>query len=195
MFEAIYEVSQLRLNLLKYYESSRILTKHAAHYEAQKLIQMTTELDISLGDESSVLVKLAAALELQLTVLKDVMNFLGGVLNEPNDRLDEQFSDRHFIRYQHASMPKSVALLNYAIELLKKYQFKYYENDWKVPELEESITTLSNILKRGQDTGTFLEQDALKLMHVHNAVLKIAIWHVKYGVLIRCHKDDMTCQH
>lgn len=86
------------------------------------MIQMAAEFEIGLG---SVLVKLEPVLDRQLTVLRNVMNFSGGVLDEPKDRL-EDFSDRHFVKNLHSSIPKSVVMLNYAINFLNKNQFKHY---------------------------------------------------------------------
>lgn len=195
MFQVIYEISELRYTLHNFYEVSRILTKHCANYEAQKLMKLVADLEKDCLDESLSQCKLLNVLQVQTVVLKNVMNFLIGLMKEYKDILEEDsLEGKKQCQSMLSAIPKNVSVLGHVIYLLKKYQLKHYENTWKNEELEDGLAYLENFLRVGHLNTSQWVSDVVKLMHLHNTVLRVAVWHVKFGVKIRCHNDNIECQ-
>lgn len=169
------------------------MTKHGANYEAQKMMKIVTDLEKSFQEESLSPCKMVNVLQVQTLVLKNVMNFLIGLMKEYKDILEEEdfVPEKHSCQSLLHVIPKNVSVLGHVIFLLKRYQLKHYENSWKNEELEEGLAFLDSLLRTGPINTN---NDVLKMMHLHNVVLKVAVWHVKFGVKIRCHKESIECQ-
>ena len=183
MFESIYEVTQLRLNIRRFYEVSRILTKHCANYEAQKFAKMAADLESHLIEESDVMARYEAILNLQVAVMRNVMNFVSSALEKNKDTMEEEPLDEIRIKSKFkytVTIPKGMAILGYVIELLKQYQSNYFYRDVELEEVNERLQNLKH------DIVHFMEQDVAVLIQLFNIVMKKAIWYVDAAVMMQC---------
>lgn len=174
-FQVICALKELELNLRNFYEVSRILTKHCANYEAQELLKKV----VSLLDEMTHEENLAfeKVLSLQSSVVTTAANFLINTLEEYKDSLThEEIKSENFLN----TLAKSAVLVRRIVELLKKYQFKHFDNMFDVSELDKIGEVLDEVMKKESDDNPLDVVE--KMLDVQNNVLKITVKYLKFAV-------------
>jgi hypothetical protein len=176
-FKKIAALKQLQLNVYNFYEVSRILTKHAANYEAQHVIR-----DLKTLLDSKEIVSLPKVLAAHSTALVFVLNFLIDTLQEHRDSLNPEadvFEDCV------KGMAMSAAVVERAVELLKKYQFKHFDNLFDLAQLDCVNQTLREVAEAKDQPWIRFE----KMLTVHDVIIKLSIRYLKFAVAYHLKKD------
>lgn len=192
MFDAIYGVTQLRIQIRSFYEVSRILTKHCGNYEAQKLGEMAALLEKTIKKDMDKMERYERIIQFQVVALRHVMNFLIGTLEEEQDVMEEEEIEKRLEKNEYeCTIPKSMALLGHIIGLLQKYQMVHFENNVQNGELEKGVESLAILVRSGRERVLYLEGDVISLIHMQNGVLKKIVSFLKTAVKMECKKRDV----
>jgi hypothetical protein len=141
LFEATLALKKLETEFHFFYETSRIITKHAAHYEAEALEKNIQSLLNSLTS-NNLEANLGKIISIHNSSLIMSMNFLTMTLEETQYIIVDDYMAEQCLT---KSLAKSASLVYNVIKLLKSYQQKFFDDLFKIDALDESLAKIQNI--------------------------------------------------
>lgn len=131
LFDATYSLRDLETEFHVFYEVSRILTKHCAHYEAEAYEKEIRKIGKLLTDEN-----LESHMEKIVSIhngaLVMAFSFLSNTLGETHDAMLYDRIENHYIK----SIAKSGSLIQQVITVIKQYQVKFFDDLFKHAHLD-----------------------------------------------------------
>lgn len=188
-FEKICALNDLELTMQRFCEVSRILTKHCANYEAQEMVKNIRALLEPVSNEKIATEKV---LSVQVNALIQVVNFLIDTLEEYKDSLTTEE-----IKFEDClnGLAKSVVLVCRVVDLLKKFQYKHFDNLFDISQLQKIVQTVKEIAETEnlESDSVTLAKAAEKMTMVHNKIIRITIGYLKFAVAHHLKKSDGLC--
>jgi hypothetical protein len=141
LFGATLALKKLETEFHFFYETSRIITKHAAHYEAEAMEKNIQTLLNSLT-ANNLEANLGKIISIHNSSLIMSMNFLTMTLEETQYIIVDDYMAEQCLT---KSLAKSVSLVYNVIKLLKTYQEKFFDNLFKIDTLDASLAKIEAI--------------------------------------------------
>lgn len=132
LYDSTFALKDLEVEFHYFYEISRILTKHNAHYEAESLAKKIQNICNSLTEEN-VEANTEPIISIHNSALEMCMNFLSMTLKEGYDLLVYDLNtENHFVK----SLAKSHCLITQVILSLKQYHKRFFHDLFYVGRIE-----------------------------------------------------------
>lgn len=132
LYDSTLALKDLDVEFHFFYEISRILTKHNAHYEAEAVAKKIRNICDSLTEENTE-ANMEMIISIHNTSLEMCMNFVAMTLKEGHDLIVYDLNtENHFVK----SLAKSHCLIAQVTLLLKQYQKKFFHDLFYIGRLE-----------------------------------------------------------